>query len=251
MADSSINSFMTNFDGGARPNLYTFLLTVPGLSALNPAFGQLQFFCRSTQLPTSILGEITVPYLGRQAKYPGDRTYEDFTITVLNTQDMNLRRAFEMWNEQFNTHAGNTTTAPNPRAIFGSAVVTQLNKAYQPTRAYQFFDMFPRDVSSVDLAYDNNDTVSEFTVTFGYSYFIHDNSPTQSESGVQGAGFINPGAVTPGLAGVGNGFGIGANGFGGGGSGFGISFGTGQSGSGFSLGYSSGGSSFGIGYSSR
>jgi len=248
MADSSINSFMTNFDGGARPNLYTFVMTCPGLSVLNPAFAELQFFCRSTQLPTSILGEITVPYLGRQAKYPGDRTYEDFTITVINTQNMNLRRVFEFWNEQFNTHAGNTTNAPNPRSIFGSAVVTQLNKSYQPTRAYQFFDMFPRDVSSVDLAYDNNDTVSEFTVTFGYSYFIHDNSPTQSQAGVSGAGFLNPGAVVPGLAGAGNGFGFGASGFGGG-NGFGVSFGSGPGGSGFSLGYSNGGSSFGVGYS--
>lgn len=256
MADSSINSFMTNFDGGARPNLYTFVMTCPGLSVLNPAFAQLQFFCRSTQLPSSILGEITVPYLGRQAKYPGDRTYEDFTITVINTQDMNLRRVFEFWNEQFNTHAGNTTRAPNPRAFFGSAVVTQLNKAYQPTRAYQFFDMFPRDVSGVDLSYDNNDTVSEFTVTLGYSYFINDNSPLQSEAGVTGSGFLNPGAVTPGLAGASNGFGFGANGGGGfgasfGGNGFGVSFGTGSGGSGFSLGYSNGGSSFGVGFSSR
>lgn len=250
MADSSINSFMTNFDGGARPNLYTFVMACPGLAALNPAFAQLQFFCRSTQLPSSILGEILVPYLGRQAKYPGDRTFEDFTITILNTQDMNLRRVFEFWNEQFNTFAGNATAFPNPRAIFGSAVVTQLNKAYQPTRAYQFFDMFPRDVSSIDLAYDNNDGVSEFTVTFGYSYFINDNSPTNSSAGIGQSG-MNPGSVIPGLAGAGNGFGFGNNGGGGGGSGFGFSAGSGSGGSGFTFGYGNGNSSFGVGFSQR
>jgi len=249
MADSSINSFMTNFDGGARPNLYTFVMACPGLAALNPAFAQLQFFCRSTQLPSSILGEILVPYLGRQAKYPGDRTFEDFTITILNTQDMNLRRVFEFWNEQFNTFAGNATAFPNPRAIFGSAVVTQLNKAYQPTRAYQFFDMFPRDVSSIDLAYDNNDGVSEFTVTFGYSYFINDNSPTNSSAGIGGQGGMNPGSVIPGLAGAGNGFGFGNNG--GGGSGFGFSAGSGSGGSGFTFGYGNGNSSFGVGFAQR
>lgn len=249
MADSSINSFMTNFDGGARPNLYTFVMACPGLAALNPAFAQLQFFCRSTQLPSSILGEILVPYLGRQAKYPGDRTFEDFTITILNTQDMNLRRVFEFWNEQFNTFAGNATAFPNPRAIFGSAVVTQLNKAYQPTRAYQFFDMFPRDVSSIDLAYDNNDGVSEFTVTFGYSYFVNDNSPTNSSAGIGGQGGMNPGSVIPGLAGAGNGFGFGNNG--GGGSGFGFSAGSGSGGSGFTFGYGNGNSSFGVGFSQR
>ena len=249
MADSSINSFMTNFDGGARPNLYTFVMACPGLAALNPAFAQLQFFCRSTQLPSSILGEILVPYLGRQAKYPGDRTFEDFTITILNTQDMNLRRVFEFWNEQFNTFAGNATAFPNPRAIFGSAVVTQLNKAYQPTRAYQFFDMFPRDVSSIDLAYDNNDGVSEFTVTFGYSYFVNDNSPTNSSAGIGGQGGMNHGSVIPGLAGAGHGFGFGNNG--GGSSGFGFSAGSGSGGSGFTFGYGNGNSSFGVGFAQR
>lgn len=243
MADSSINSFMTNFDGGARPNLFTFVMAVPGLGQINPALGQLQFYCRSTQLPASSLGEITVPYLGRQAKYPGDRTFEDFTVTVLNTQDMNLRRAFELWNESFNSYAGNSTAFPNPRAIFGTAIVTQLNKAYQPVRAYQFFDMFPRDVSSIDLGYDQNDTVSEFTVTFGYSYFITDNSPVNGNTfGLNpGTGGLVPGGVG---VGAGAGFGLGA---GGGGSGFGLSIGGG----GFSIGYGSGGSSFGIGYQSR
>ena len=241
---------MTSFDGGARPNLYTFVMACPGLANLNPAFAQLQFFCRSTQLPASMLGEITVPYLGRQAKYPGDRTFEDFTITILNTQDMNLRRVFEYWHEQFNSFAGNATAFPNPRQIFGSAVVTQLNKAYQPTRAYQFFDMFPRDISAIDLAYDNNDVVSDFSVTFGYSYFVNDNSP-QISANVGGQGLLNPGAVTPGLAGSGNGFGFGNNG--GGGSGFGFSMGNGSNagGSGFSFGYGNGNSSFGVGYSSR
>jgi hypothetical protein len=229
---------MTNFDGGARPNLYTFVLACPGLAILNPQFAQLQFFCRSTQLPASMLGEITVPYLGRQGKYPGDRTFEDFTITVVNTQDMNLRRVFEFWHEQFNSYAGNSTAFPNPRQIFGSAVVTQLNKAYQPVRAYQLFDMFPRDVSAVDLSYDNNDTVSEFSVTFGYSYFITDNSPQNSAAGIGGQGFINPGSVVPGS---GNGFGVsfGSGAGGGGGSGFSFGYGNGKGG-GFGFGYNSG-----------
>lgn len=247
MADSSINSFMTNFDGGARPNLYTVSMACPGLAVLNPALTQLQFFCRSTSLPASVLGEVVVPYLGRQAKYPGERTFEDFTMTILNTQNMNLRRVFEFWNEQFNTLAGNATAFPNPRAIFGSAVITQLNKAYQPVRAYQFVDMFPRDISTVDLGYDQNDTVSEFSVTFGYSYFITDNSPQNGYAGINGPGFLNPGAVTPGLAGAGNGFGFGNNGFGGG-SGFGMSFGSGPGGSGFSFGYGNGNSGFGVSF---
>ena len=109
--------------------------------------------------------------------------------------------------------------------------------------------MFPRDVSSIDLAYDNNDGVSEFTVTFGYSYFINDNSPTNSSAGIGGQGGMNPGSVIPGLAGAGNGFGFGNNG--GGSSGFGFSAGSGSGGSGFTFGYGNGNSSFGVGFAQR
>lgn len=248
MADSSINSFMSNFDGGSRPNLYTVTMTCPGLG-LTEQFRQLQFFCRSTDLPSSTLGEIAVPYLGRVAKYPGDRTFEDFTMTIVNTQDMNLRRIFEGWNEAFNSFQGNATAFGNPRAIFGTAVVTQLDRLYRPQRAYQFIDMYPRDVSSINLGYDQNDTVSEFTVTFGYSYYINDNSPQDAFANVGNQGFLAPGAINPGAIGVGNGFGLGANG--GGGSGFGFSFGRGPNGSGFSFGYGNSNSSFGFGYSRR
>lgn len=165
---SSISSFMANFDGGSRPNLFTFSLSVPG-AGIN--FNNIHFFCRSTQLPTSTIGEVVVPYFGRQAKFPGDRTFEDFTVTVLNNQSMDLRKKFENWNQLFNSYSGNSTRYANPRKIFGTAVVAQLDRKYQPIRWYQFYDMFPRDVSSVDVGFDQNDTVSEFTVTFGYSYF--------------------------------------------------------------------------------
>ncbi len=242
---------MSNFDGGSRPNLYSVTMICPGLG-LTEQFRQLQFFCRSTDLPASTLGEIAVPYMGRTAKYPGDRVFEDFSITVVNTQDMNLRRVFEGWNESFNTFQGNATAYPNPRAIFGSALVTQLDRSFRPQRAYQFVDMYPRDISSVNLGFDQNDTVSEFTVTFGYTYFINDNSPQEAFANVGQVGFLSPGAVTPGLAGVNNGFAGGGGSGGGFGFGFGGSnggFGFGAGNGGFGFGYSNGNSGFGFGYS--
>ena len=109
MADSSINSFMSAFDGGSRPNMYSISLVCP----IGP-IPQLQFYCKAATLPQSFLGEIMVPYMGRVAKYPGDRQFDDWTIDVLNDQNMTLRNTFELWNELFNSNSGNSTPYPNP-----------------------------------------------------------------------------------------------------------------------------------------
>lgn len=183
MADSSINSFMSAFDGGSRPNLYSVNLVCP----VGP-IPNLQFFCKAATLPQSYLGEINVPYLGRMARYPGDRQYDDWTIDVINDQNMTLRNTFELWNELFNTHAGNSTQYPNPRAAFGVATVSQLDRNYRVVKWYQFFDMWPELVSQIQLGYDQNDTVSDFQVTFKYSYFVTSSSPYQTNSATNVAG---------------------------------------------------------------
>lgn len=193
MADSSINSFMSAFDGGAKPNLYSVNIACPALAG---AFQTLQFFAKATSMPSSILGEILLPYLGRTAKYPGDRIYEDWNVTILNTQDMQLRKAFEYWNELFNTHAGNLSVATNPRQLFGQATVVQYARNYQPVRIYYLAEVWPEIVSGVDLGFDLDNQISEFTVTLKYSYFITDTASTATGVGLAGGSvFPAPGFI--------------------------------------------------------
>ena len=212
MADSSINSFMSAFDGGSRPNLYSVSLVCP----VGP-LPQLQFFCKAATLPQSFLGEINIPYLGRIARYPGDRQFDDWTIDIINDQNMTLRNTFELWNELFNSNAGNSTTYPNPRAAFGTAVVAQLARDYSVVKWYQFFDVWPDNIAAVHLGYDQNDTVSDFQVTFKYSYFVTSSGYPIQAAGVPGS-TIGPGGVAAGAAGAafgipgfGGGLGSGAN----------------------------------------
>ena len=235
MADSSINSFMSAFDGGAKPNLYSVNVSCP---VLGNAFQNLQFFCRATSLPSSFLGEVNLPYLGRMAKYPGDRTYEPWSITVINTQDMQLRKVFEYWNELFNSHAGNVSASTNPRQLFGGATITQLARNYQPVRSYFMAEAYPAAVSAVNMGFDQDNMISEFEVTLNYTYFITDTSASVTGVGISGG---NVGA-NPGTIGAGPGFGpAGAVGGAGGLPGIGLGFGGGTPFSGQS---SSGGFSF-------
>ena len=178
--DIGLNKFVTDFDGGSRPTLYRVSITGPDPAQFEE---RLTFYCKATSLPASTLGEIIVPYLGRQIKVPGDRTFEDWTVTILNTEDMTLRSQFESWNQYYNGIIDNKVFNDGP--FWGhvggcSATVEQLNRKGDPVKIYNLRYVFPKEVASVELAYDQNDAISEFQVTFGYTYFEQ-----QSGSGAQ------------------------------------------------------------------
>lgn len=167
MSQFGINNFIQNFDGGSKPTL--FRVSVNGFGSL----GNLRFFGKASTLPASTIGEIAVPYMGRTIKAPGDRSYEDWSVTVINTENMDLRKQFEDWNRQFNDHLNNVSSGAGLWSAVRTykAQVEQLNRAGGVVRTYDFNAIFPKEVSSVDVAFDQVDTVSEFTVTFAYSYF--------------------------------------------------------------------------------
>lgn len=175
--DLGIDKFVADFDGGSRPTLYRVSIAGPDPARFQES---LTFYCKATSLPASTLGEITVPYLGRQIKVPGDRTFEDWTVTVLNTEDHRLRDQFETWNQYYNGVIDNKVFNDGP--FWGhvggcSAKVEQLNRKGDMVKSYELKYVFPKEVGTVELAYDQNDTVSEFQVTFGYTYFLQQSGP--------------------------------------------------------------------------
>jgi hypothetical protein len=246
MADSSINSFMSYFDGGARPHLYRVNISAPVLAQWSKQLSDgLSFLVRATSLPESDIGEIQVPYMGRFAKIPGDRQFNDWTIQLINTQGLELRSLFEWWHELMNSYVGNYSVAANPRALFGTAEVTQLNRMYQPVRYYSFLDIWPRHVSAVDLSADPSDQITETTVQLAFTVFAPMNA-------INGGININGGPMPVGYGSYAA-AGTGGFGFGGYGVGNGVSVGSGQSGvsvggsgQGTSFGFASGNTAFGV-----
>jgi hypothetical protein len=52
------------------------------------------------------LGVIEVPFRGRRIKVPGDRTFADWTVTVINDEDQAMRKAFSNWMNYINAVNG-------------------------------------------------------------------------------------------------------------------------------------------------
>lgn len=160
--------------GGARSNLFSVNLSgVVGGAGWDAE--EFSFLCKAAQLPASNIGPIDVPFRGRVLKVAGDRTFEPWTVTVINDTNFKIRNAFEKWMNEINSLANNSGKT-NLSDYVKPATVQQLDRSDaggtgKVIREYNFIDMFPTNVSAIDLSYDNTDSIEEFTVEFQFQYF--------------------------------------------------------------------------------
>ena len=183
MATSRDNKTISEFKsrllgGGARPNLFEVELTTLPASVTFPwQADRFGFLCKAAQMPAQTIASIEVPFRGRQFKVAGDRTIENWSITVINDEDFLFRNAFEEWTQQIANLEDNMGST-NPSSYMVNAKVYQLGRGStrQSTnnsgdtnvvlKEYEFVDIFPISVGSIDVSYDSSDTIEEYTVEF-------------------------------------------------------------------------------------
>ena len=152
--------------GGARPNLFEVELVFPDPIAIeNDVKEKSRFLVKAAQLPASNITPIEVNFRGRILKIAGDRTFDTWTVTVINDVDFSIRSAMEKW-MNFINKMEDATGAQDPAAYQPDAYVHQLDRDGSTLRTYKFHDVFPTNISAVDLSYETVDTVEEFTVEF-------------------------------------------------------------------------------------
>ena len=173
--------------GGARPNLFECEMyfpddAVPATTSKDALSDKVRFLVKAAQLPASTLTQIDVPFRGRQLKIAGTRTYANWTITVINDIDFDIRTAFERWSNLINKHEDNAGLV-NPADYQQPMIVRQLGRAsvsgpvpssevnLPVLKMYQFIGTYPVEVSGIDLSYDTQDSIEEFTVSMAYQWY--------------------------------------------------------------------------------
>lgn len=149
--------------GGARANLFEVVLSFP--DAAKPAQSVLdksRFLVKSANLPASNVANIPVPFRGRILNVAGDRTFDTWSITVINDTDFSIRSAFEKWMNTINRLSDNTGIT-DPAAYQADAFVYQLDRSGETLRAYHMYDLYPTQVGAIELGYDAQG-IEEFTV---------------------------------------------------------------------------------------
>lgn len=172
MAILGVDDFKSKLvGGGARPNLFKATVNFPAIAGGDVEL--TSFLIKGAQLPASTIGAINVPFRGRQVLIAGDRTFEPWTITVINDTDFKVRNAFERWMNSINQHRANTGLT-NPIDYQADMQVAQLDKAGNEVKVYNFRGTFPTAVSAIDLSYESTDAIEEFTVELQVQYWESD-----------------------------------------------------------------------------
>jgi len=185
---SNVSSFLQVVKQGVRPNMFQVDISFPGSVEADQTL--VSYMCKSAVLPASNIGVIEVPFRGRTVKIAGDRTFDNWSATFINDKEMKSRSYFEQWLNQINTHKENTAQIIDPTEYGRSLVVRQLEKdnsqAGDELRSYKLWYAFPISTSAIDLAYDSNDQIEEFSVEFQYSYWTvgDDSDTTAGDSGI-------------------------------------------------------------------
>lgn len=168
----SILDFKSNLlGGGARANQFRVELSFPALvSGTGQAAQKAQFLCTAASLPGSSIGVAEVMYRGRSVPLAGERTFQPWTITIINDTDFLIRDAFEKWMQVIN-NVKNNTGVTNPLTYTAQMNVVQLDRNGSTLKTYTFIDAWPNELSEIGLAYANNNQIEEFQVTLQYAYW--------------------------------------------------------------------------------
>jgi len=188
-----IQQFKSNFYGGARNNLFKVVMTPP--QAETGVGKSLEFLIKTTSLPSSTVEPLTVPFRGRDLKIAGKRSFEPWSVTVINDNDFLIRETLEKWSASMSYHDINTSDKAGQgddgfAHYMCDAQVYQLihdNKDHKVGYGYNFVDMWPSSVGNIELN-SEGEAIEEFTVEFQYQYWYSQktNSENVSESGAYG-----------------------------------------------------------------
>jgi hypothetical protein len=170
----SISRFRETLGTGARANLFRCFLTPPAdLADPNGIFtdeSKFSFLCRSAAIPAMSIGVIEVPFRGRRVKVPGDRTFADWTVTVINDERQQMRKIMDQWMKLIINPDGEVALRDSDSDYRSTITIQHYRGDGTVSRIYNLFNAFPTDVSAIDLSYDTTDAIQEFTVTFQYTH---------------------------------------------------------------------------------
>jgi len=151
--------------GGARSNLFEVVLSFPDVAPADAnVLDKSRFLVKAAALPASTVAALPVMFRGRTLNVAGDRSFESWSVTVINDTDFAIRSAFENWMNKINRVSDNTGVT-DPAAYQADAYIYQLDRSGDTLRAYHFYDIFPTNISSIDLSYDS-ENLEEFRVEF-------------------------------------------------------------------------------------
>ena len=179
--------------GGARANQFMVTMGGAGATGLTNNF---HFLCRSAQVPALTIGEVAVPYRGRVIYLAGDRTYDAWTVTIMNDRNYSVRAFLENWMDDMSDIGGTTkANAISAASYYANATVQQLDRNNKAIRTYKLEGLWPTTLDAIDLSYDANDAIEEFGATFRFNWMTAGGGGQGDDEGQRNSMVISVGAT--------------------------------------------------------
>lgn len=172
--------------GGARPSLFEIVISSwPDKTEGQNVVTKLSYLAKASSIPPSVVESIDIPYFGRKIKILGDRVFPNWSVTIMNEEDFNVRSAFLNWHEAMNMKIDN-------RLDYGDGSLNNYKKDIfvnqyskvggAPTFSCKLVGAFPVTVDAIQLDWDAINQVEQFDVEFAYDYWVA--SPAAKDGGV-------------------------------------------------------------------
>ena len=170
----TIDQFASKFGEGQRVSLFR----VRGaFGHTNQSLNNTEFMIKSAQFPASNIGVIEVPYRGRKIKTPGDRVFNEWSISVLLDKENEMYDAFVGWMDGLNSHS-NVESAGQATNLRQDWTITSLAPDGTDNSEVVMKNCFPTEVGTVDFNWETTDTIAEFAVTMQFDYWTKSGATT-------------------------------------------------------------------------
>ena len=160
---ATIDEFKAQLIGGG-PTANRFKIFIPR------AGNRIEFLAKAGNIPAATLGVVEVQWRGSVLKLAGDRTFENWTVSIINDSEFSARTALEAWQTEIQElDGGNGATTTD--YLISRAFVEQLDKSDAVLARYEFFNMFPLSIGSIELSHETVDALEQFDVEFAFSHW--------------------------------------------------------------------------------
>jgi hypothetical protein len=176
----SVNNFRAQLSGqGARPNLFEVIMPFPGAANPGDASEKFTFMCKAASIPGSDIAAFDVAYFGRNVKMAGNRTFPEWSTTIITDEDFAVHSGIVNWMNMMQAHTDNIRTG-GPDDWQVDAQVNHYGKSGDLIKSFTFINMFPTSLAGIDVGWDQNDAIEEFTCTWNYDYWTVSDDKTQT-----------------------------------------------------------------------
>jgi len=182
-----LDKFLTTFKktGFSKPYLFEIIIPRIVLDDSASLHENIKLYAKTASIPSQLINQIQVPFQGRLVKLPGEKQFQDWTVTIINDEGYTMRNFFEGWAEMISS---NKNAERNNQKILADLLkdiqVTQLDTGDKEVQSYVLINAFPINIGPAELNWESINSTQDFTVTFAYQYFDTDYIKGKADSRV-------------------------------------------------------------------